>query len=49
MIVICSLCGQEMEIDTASGVAYVTEADGSIHHAEECPEVAIEGESGDLE
>jgi hypothetical protein len=39
MIVICSLCGREMEIDTAQGVAYVTEADGTIHHAGECPVV----------
>jgi hypothetical protein len=39
MIVICSKCNQEMEIDTAQGVAYVTESDGSVHHAGECPEV----------
>jgi hypothetical protein len=39
MIVTCSKCGQEMEIDTAQGVAYVTETDGSVHHAGECPEV----------
>jgi hypothetical protein len=42
MIVICSLCGQEMEIDTLAGVPYITEKDGSIHH-EICPEMP-EGE-----
>jgi len=42
MIVTCSKCGQEMEIDTAQGVAYVTETDGSIHHADGCPEVPPE-------
>jgi hypothetical protein len=36
MIINCSLCGQEMEIDTLAGVPYITEADGSIHH-EICP------------
>jgi hypothetical protein len=39
MIVTCSKCNQEMEIDTAQGIAYVTESNGDIHHAGECPEV----------
>jgi hypothetical protein len=47
MIAICSLCGQEMEIDTLAGVAYVTEEDESIHHADGCPEA--EGDPWELE
>lgn len=32
MIVVCSLCNQEMEIDSPCGIEYVKEIDETIHH-----------------
>ena len=37
MNVTCSKCGLGMEIDRVSGVAYVREVNGDIHH-DICPE-----------
>lgn len=33
----CSLCSADMDIDSPEGEAYITEANGTIHHVE-CPE-----------
>lgn len=43
MEVICSVCNQPMEIDSLSGVAYIQEANGDIHH-EICPEESQESD-----
>ncbi len=43
MEVICSICGKPMEIDSQSGVAYIQEANGDIHH-EICPEESQESD-----
>ena len=32
MVVSCIVCSQPMIIDEPGGIAYITEADGSIHH-----------------
>lgn len=43
MIVNCSFCGAGMTIDEPNGEAYITEADGSIHHVV-CPPRETTGE-----
>ena len=42
MVVKCSLCGLEMVIDEPNGEAYITEADGSIHHVVCPPQLPVE-------
>lgn len=43
LTVTCSLCGVEMVIDEPNGGAYITEADGSIHHVICPPQEPING------
>ncbi len=43
--VTCSVCEQEMTIDTVDGVAYVTESDETIHHAYDCTVVEGDGDA----
>lgn len=47
MIVTCSVCAAEMTIDEVSGVAYVTEADESVHHAYDCTPTEGEIDEGE--
>jgi len=46
VVINCSVCSTPMVIDEPNGEAYITEADGKIHH-EVCPQVAAEGVTGD--
>lgn len=46
MIIQCSVCGNDMEIDSLNGVAYIKEQNGDIHHAYDCtPQEEGEGDA----